>query len=94
MRYEMIQTPNGAFPVAIPNSTVDGDGFYVSYNNHDIGLYGCDTTALVVGQMERFYILKGDHRDRYAPLLAQGFDVCLSYYKQHIAESHPYSDKL
>ena len=27
------------------------DGFYISYNNHDVKIYGDKTTALVLGQM-------------------------------------------
>ena len=52
-----------------PNSTTDGDGFFVSYNSRDAAIYGADTTALVVGQMQKFYILDGDHRLQYAPLI-------------------------
>lgn len=41
------------------NSTMDGNGFYISYNDHDIDTYGCKTTAFVIGQMEGFLILNG-----------------------------------
>lgn len=70
------------------------DGFYISYNNYDINIYGCVTTALVLGQMQKFYILKGDHRKQYAEIIKQGFDRCLNYYKNNIAESHKHSDKI
>ncbi|ABQ28941.1 hypothetical protein [Acidiphilium cryptum] len=50
-----------------PNLILNGNGFYVSYNDFDRGIYGGDTTALVLGQMERFFILNGDHRGQYAP---------------------------
>ena len=70
------------------NTTVDGEGFYNSYNFIDRAAYGSDTTALVLGQMQRFYILTGDHRLRYAPLIPQGLDACLAYYRDHITESH------
>ena len=68
-------------------------GFYISYNwsTRD---YGCVTTALVVGQMEKFYILKGDHRAAYDALIPQGFDKCFEYYKSNIASSHSYSDPI
>ena len=78
----------------VPNTIAQGDDFYVSYNDCDVAIYGCATTALVVGQMERFYILKGDHRARYAPLICQGFAACLSYFKQHLEEAHEHSDPL
>jgi hypothetical protein len=70
------------------------DGFYVSFDSYSRSAYGCDTTALVVGQMQKFYILKGDHRKQYAEIFNQGFDICLDYYKNNIADSHKYSDKL
>lgn len=89
-----VATPGGTFPVFIPNSVIDGQGFYVSHNNHDHAIYGGETTALVLGQMERFYILKGDHRKAYAALIGQGFEVCLDYFKQHPDLAHPYSNKL
>lgn len=66
-------------------------GFYISYNNYDIAEYGCATTALVVGQMQKFFILKGDHRDAYNKVFSEGFDACLSYYKDNLSLSHPHS---
>jgi len=69
------------------------NGFYVSYNPSARD-YGCETTALVLGQMEKFYILKGDHREQYMKLMDQGFDKCLEYYKDNIADSHEHSDAL
>ena len=60
-------TFNG-IPVVIPNKTDDVDTgsphWYVSYNNYSTRDYGCDTTALVLGQGEYFIILNGDHRVR------------------------------
>lgn len=70
------------------------DGFYISYNSYDTDIYGSVTTALVLGQMQQFFILNGDHRKQYAEVIKQGFDACLKYYKKNIADSHPYSDKL
>lgn len=70
------------------------EGFYVSYNTRDAVYYGCDTTALVLGQMQKFYILNGDHREQYKQIIEQGFDRCLSYYKEHIHEANTHSDPL
>lgn len=70
------------------------NGFYISYNNYDIAIYGCVTTALVLGQMQKFFILKGNHQKQYAELIEQGFDRCLDYYKNNIADSHHRSDKI
>lgn len=77
-----------------PNLVMGGEGFYISYNDHDIGIYGCDTTAIVLGQMQGFLILKGDHRSQYAPLVEQGLDRCLDYFRGNVAEAHPMSDKI
>lgn len=70
------------------------EGFYISYNNYDIAHYGCNTTALVLGQMQKFYILNGDHRKQYAKIIDQGFDKCLSYYKDNINNANKYSDSI
>lgn len=94
MHYAMIQTQFGPCAVPVPNTTIDGSGFYVSYNDHDTAIYGSDTTALVLGQMEKFYILKGDHRAQYLPLIDQGFDACLAYFKANAQDMHKHSDKI
>lgn len=94
MHYATIQTQFGPYAVPVPNTTIDGSGFYISYNDHDTGIYGSDTTALVLGQMEKFYILKGDHRAQYLPLIDQGFDACLAYFKANAQDVHKHSDKI
>lgn len=66
--------------------------FYVSYNDVDIAVYGSVTTALVQGQMQRFFILRGDHRRAYLYLFNRGgFEACYKYYLSE-PEKHPYSD--
>ncbi len=92
MRYEQIITKSGPMQLSIPNETIDADGFYVSYNDTDYDIYGSDTTALVFGQMERFFILKGDHRRQYLDLMQHGFHACLDYYKTQPA--HHRSDSV
>ena len=82
--------PNGIIG-NIPNRVTDADGFYVSYNNVDSGLYGCDTTAVVVGQMQRFYILKGNHEKQ---LIGKTFEECLNYIHDYINLFHESSDPL
>ena len=94
MKMELITTDSGPFPVCIPNTTMDGDGFYVSYNDHDTAIYGSVTTALVLGQMEKFYVLNGDHRAMYSKLIAHGFDACLGYFEANIGEINKYSEKI
>lgn len=70
------------------------DGFYVSYNNYDKHLYGDVTTALVLGQMQKFFILTGNHTKQYNKLIQYGFEKCLDYYKENIHLSHKYSDSI
>ena len=77
-----------------PNVILNGVGFYVSYNNYDVDIYGTDTTALVWGQMENFYILEGDHREGYKPLLDSGFDACLEYFKNNLELVSKFSETL
>lgn len=69
-----------SIPIRVPNDVIDGDGFYVSYNDVDAAIYGSDTTALVIGQMQAFYILDGNHMAAYAPLIEQGLEACLGYF--------------
>jgi hypothetical protein len=77
-----------------PNTTTHGDGFYISYNNIDGHIYGGDTTALVWGQMQNFLILNGDHRKGYQPLISAGYDACVAYFRDNIAQINKRSDKL
>lgn len=74
-------------PLVQYNSVMDADGFHISFNDHDTSpsLYGDITTALVLGQMQEFYILNGDHRAAYAGMLKEGFDACFAYFKANIA---------
>lgn len=69
------------------------EGFYVSYNNCDIAEYGDVTTALVLGQMQRFYILNGNHLDAYKQLIDKGFGACYEYFMQHESQINTLSDK-
>lgn len=91
---EPVRVPNTDIVLVAPNSIYEGKDFYISHNDRDIKSYGSETTALVVGQMQKFFILRGDHRTQYAPLLDQGIDACLAYYKSLPDQQHPYSDAL
>lgn len=53
---------NGSL-ISVPNKVYDNDGYYVSYNNYDINIYGSDTTAIVIDKSSSFLILNGDHRE-------------------------------
>ncbi len=58
-------------------------GFYISYNNHDVDIYGSDTTALVLGQMEEFLILNGNHVEEYRKLSGLPFSEYLNYFRKN-----------
>lgn len=76
---------------------IDGkiyDGFYVSYNSYDIGIYGDVTTALVLGQMQKFYILNGNHSEEYKKIIKDGFEKCLEYFNKNISQINKYSDRV
>ena len=90
-----VQVPTSLGPVSVqvPNVITEGDGFFVSFNDRDSAIYGSDTTALVFGQMQAFYILNGDHRAAYSALIPQGFDACLDYFKANIAGANKFSDR-
>lgn len=94
MAHHIIQTDSGSFSVSVPNQIVQGTDFYISYNDVDTdsSMYGCDTTALVIGQMDNFYILNGDHREAYAPLIPQGLEACLAYFVANVDQVNKRSD--
>lgn len=92
MKTLTVKTNSGTHTFHLPNTIMEGDGFYVSYNDYDVDFYGSDTTALVLGQMERFYILNGDHRAQYQGLIRDGFDACLSYFKENLQQANKYSE--
>lgn len=60
------------------------EGFYISYNpgNYTISAFNSDDggseTALVIGGS--YYILNGDHREKYEKLIDEGFDACKKYF--------------
>lgn len=55
-------------------------GFYISYNDYDTDIYGSDTTALVLGVGEEFFILNGNHVEEYRKLDGQPFSKYLDYF--------------
>ena len=77
-----------------PTLPPDGKEYYVSVNYTDVALYGDITTALVVGQMEQFYILNGDHAEQYTALLPLGLAACEAYFTTHCkTQINKYSDR-
>jgi hypothetical protein len=79
-------------PVFQYNTIVNGDGFYVSHNDYDQAIYGGQTTGIVIGQMQGFYILNGDHREAYLPLISQGLAACIEYFYANIGRVNKFSD--
>lgn len=53
---------------------------YISYNWKDTDIYGSDTTAIVIGQMQRFYILNGNHWENLVDL---SFEDCIAYFERN-----------
>lgn len=90
------QTPGvqffGGIPIMVPNTTYQGDGFHISYNDRDVRIYGGSTTALVVDGGAAFYILNGDHRVGYSARIQQGLDACLGYFCENIGRINRYSE--
>lgn len=98
MNTSSIKHFNG-IPVIVPNIVpVEGINFHISYNDFDIGVYGCDTTALVLSDgvhCEEFYILNGNHVDAYKQAKdANGLQGCKDYFKKNIHLINKHSDKL
>lgn len=77
-----------------PNLIMQGQGFYISYNPVDVSTYGDVTTALVLDDMSKFYVLNGNHRDAYRGLIDSGFDACLAYFVANPGLHNKYSDKV
>lgn len=81
-------TPNGT-PYTAYNDCDNRDDYYVSYNNYDTEIYGCDTTAIVGGERENFLILNGDHRDAYRGL---SFEDACKYFHDNVSLKNKRSD--
>jgi hypothetical protein len=92
--YQRVEIDGVAHHLHVPNNTMSGAGFYVSYNAHDENIYGDVTTALVRDQMDAFYILNGNHMRQYAELIDSGFDACLAYFEDNIDQINKYSDRV
>lgn len=81
--------------VYIPNDIlIETDEYYISYNNKDVNIYGCDTTAIVASDMTKFLILNGNHVKPYYEIIQKGgsYKDCIAYFKKHIEEKSRFSD--
>lgn len=82
-------------PIFIPNDVFElaESGCYVSYNNHDICIYGDATTAIVRDDgrdPSKFLILNGDHREELYKL--RHYDACVEYFKSHLNQKNKFSE--
>ena len=85
--------PNG-FACFVPNTVIPADGFYISYNNVDISIYGSDTTAIVADNETHYYVLNGDHRVAYSALIPNGLAACLEYFAKNAQLINKHSNRL
>jgi hypothetical protein len=72
------------------NEVTESKDHYISYNFGDRSAYGSDTTAIVIGQMQRFYILNGNHVDK---LKGKSFLECMEYFNKNSDLVNKYSNK-
>lgn len=72
-----------------PNTTINSKEHYLSYNYCDTDHYGSDTTAIVIGQMQRFYILNGNHMEQ---LKDKTFEECIEYFLNNSSLKNKHSD--
>jgi hypothetical protein len=85
-------TPTAEGLVTALNQIANFDGYYISYCSSGIQF---DTTAIVLGQMERFYILDGDHSNELEALSREGgVQACIKYFYDHIEQASRYSEHL
>lgn len=80
-----------------PNDIIfSNEEFYISYNDRDISLYGCDTTALVDHNMTKFLVLNGDHRPQYSEIISKGgrYEECEKYFIQNQHLKSKMSDRV
>ncbi|ERL61378.1 hypothetical protein [Piscirickettsia salmonis] len=73
----------------------DFSGFYLSYNCYTGGVYGCDSTAIVLGEMALFLILNGDHQQPLSHIAKNdGLQGCIDYFIDHINEVNRHSEHI
>lgn len=65
--------------------------FYVDYNPFSTNAYGSNTTVIVIGNMENFFILNGDHRENLKDL---SLVDCLEYFEANQQQMNTFSEEL
>lgn len=73
--------------------------FHISYNpdaSSGVSMWAPDDlgaeTAVVVD--DYFFILNGDWRKQYEPLVEKGLDACLEFFAAHLEHASSWSDDL
>jgi len=66
---------------------------FLSYNDVDGVIYGGETTAIVLGQMQLFLILNGNHcYDLEEASREDGLQGCIDYFIDHINQANKMSE--
>lgn len=91
------------FLITLPNRIDDVNSgsphWYISYNSYE-DHYGGATTALVLGQMEYFLILNGDHRIGFQNAIKRNdpgqsrLSKCLKYIRENKAQLNKLSNYI
>ena len=85
-------------PILEPKNDITSskDNFYISYNNRDTQIYGCDTTALVLESpiATRFLILNGNHTKEYNEIINDvgSYENCVEYFNQNMNLKSKFSE--
>ncbi len=71
---------------------IEGEYFSIFYNNSQSDIFGGPITALMEGNMKKFFILNGDHIQGYAIAAKNGYYSCLDYFVKNIKSMNTISD--
>lgn len=78
-----------------PNCIADYTDFVISHNATDVGIYGDETTTIVLGQMQLFLILNGDHRAALqAAADCDGLQGCIDYFIDNVNLANSHSEHI
>ena len=66
------------------NEVMRGKGFYISYAVAGSGPTGDETALVKVTKgASKFYILNGDWRKEYKPIIKKGYKACKAFFDAH-----------
>ncbi|MCW3782913.1 hypothetical protein [Defluviimonas salinarum] len=85
----------GRIPVTnetVLNMVSNHDGFHLSYNPM-VRDYGCQTTAIVLGNHALFFVLNGDHRNPLSQAVERGGkQAVIDYFIENVGQANSLSD--